>query len=61
MSTSTTPTKAQLIARAEVLAPLLAERAGETERQRRLPDETIDELIAQGLLRIAKPERFGGY
>ncbi len=61
MSTSATPTKAQLIARAEELAPLLAERAAETERQRRLPDETIDELRAQGLLRIAKPERFGGY
>ena len=61
MSTSAPPTKAQLIARAEELAPLLAERAAETERQRRLPDETIDELRAQGLLRIAKPERFGGY
>ena len=62
MSTSATPTKAQLIARAEELAALLAERAAETERQRRLPDETIDELRAQRPVADRRSlARFGGY
>ncbi|HEY7968067.1 MAG TPA: acyl-CoA dehydrogenase family protein [Solirubrobacteraceae bacterium] len=51
----------ELIARAEALIPVLAARAGEAERLRRIPDETIADLREAGLLRIAKPPGFGGY
>ncbi|MCP5266211.1 MAG: acyl-CoA dehydrogenase family protein [Burkholderiaceae bacterium] len=45
---------------AREMAPRLAERAAEAERQRRCPQETIDELHESGLLRIMQPARFGG-
>lgn len=49
-----------LLARAEALVPTLAARAEETERLRRIPDETIADLKAAGLHRICQPARFGG-
>lgn len=49
-----------LIGRASALVPFLKERAAEAERLRRLPDESLDALIASGLYRIAVPIRFGG-
>ena len=42
------------------LAPALRERAGEAEKQRRLSQETVDELVAAGLYRAYLPARFGG-
>jgi 3-hydroxy-9,10-secoandrosta-1,3,5(10)-triene-9,17-dione monooxygenase len=53
-------TKDEAIARAGELVPVLAERAAAAEELRRIPDETIGDLKAAGLLRLAKPERFGG-
>jgi alkylation response protein AidB-like acyl-CoA dehydrogenase len=53
--------RGQLLARASALVPVLAERALETERRRRIPDETVADLRQAGLLRIANPERYGGY
>ncbi|HLH67902.1 MAG TPA: acyl-CoA dehydrogenase family protein [Candidatus Dormibacteraeota bacterium] len=54
-------TREELLRRASELVPVLAERALETERLRRIPDQTIDDLRRLGLLRIANPERYGGY
>src|ERR671933_337573 len=51
----------ELLERAEALVQVLAERAGETERLRRIPDETVRDLCAAGLLRLPNPERYGGY
>jgi 3-hydroxy-9,10-secoandrosta-1,3,5(10)-triene-9,17-dione monooxygenase len=45
---------------AAALAPRLAERAAECERQRRIPQETIADLHAAGLMRLMQPTRFGG-
>ena len=39
---------------------MLRERAAEAEELRRLPDESLDALMASGLYRIAVPARFGG-
>lgn len=63
MSAVTKPpvTREELLRRASELVPVLAERALETERLRRIPDQTIDDLRRLGLLRIANPERYGGY
>ncbi|WP_438001038.1 acyl-CoA dehydrogenase family protein [Sorangium sp. So ce185] len=49
-----------LVARAARLVPRLRERARETETLRRLPDETIGELRASGLLDLFKPRSHGG-
>jgi GTP cyclohydrolase II len=40
---------------------VLAERAIETERLRRIPDETVNDFREAGLLRTANPKRFGSY
>ena len=49
-----------LLARAEALIPALRERADEAEALRRIPDETIAELVESGLLRATLPARLGG-
>ncbi|MFI5002933.1 MAG: acyl-CoA dehydrogenase family protein [Reyranellales bacterium] len=50
----------EMVERARVLAPRIAERAEDCERLRRLPDETERDLHANGLFRIAQPARVGG-
>ncbi len=45
---------------AAAMVPRLAERAAEAERIRRVPQATIDELHASGLMRLMQPARFGG-
>jgi 3-hydroxy-9,10-secoandrosta-1,3,5(10)-triene-9,17-dione monooxygenase len=50
-----------LIERAERLLPRLAERALETERARRIPDESLAEIEEAQLNRILHPARFGGF
>jgi 3-hydroxy-9,10-secoandrosta-1,3,5(10)-triene-9,17-dione monooxygenase len=42
------------------LAPRLKERAAIAERTRRIPDETLSELHASGLMRVLQPRRVGG-
>jgi alkylation response protein AidB-like acyl-CoA dehydrogenase len=54
------PSAAEMIARAQALAPALAERAGPCEKLRRLPDETVADLVAAGFHRVLQPARFGG-
>jgi alkylation response protein AidB-like acyl-CoA dehydrogenase len=55
------PTADDLIARARALAPKLRERAVRTERERKIPRESVDEFIASGLIRTLQPKRWGGY
>ena len=59
MTTPTTSTA--LLARAAQLVPVLRERAGRTERLRRMPPETVEDLVASGLVRVGTPERWGGH
>ncbi|MFC0862109.1 3-hydroxy-9,10-secoandrosta-1,3,5(10)-triene-9,17-dione monooxygenase oxygenase subunit [Sphaerimonospora cavernae] len=42
------------------LLPKIAERAGSTDENRRVPAETIQELIAAGFFRMLQPKRYGG-
>jgi 3-hydroxy-9,10-secoandrosta-1,3,5(10)-triene-9,17-dione monooxygenase len=53
-------TESTLLERARALAPVLRDRAEETERLGRLPDATIRDLRDAGLLRALQPRRFGG-
>jgi 3-hydroxy-9,10-secoandrosta-1,3,5(10)-triene-9,17-dione monooxygenase len=60
MTATRVASRAELLQRARDLVPVLKERALETERLRRLPRETVDDLLASELIRLGAPERFGG-
>lgn len=49
-----------LLARAEALIPVLRERVPEAEARRRIPDESIADLVDSGLIRATLPARLGG-
>jgi 3-hydroxy-9,10-secoandrosta-1,3,5(10)-triene-9,17-dione monooxygenase len=55
------PTVDDLVQRARDLAPALRQRADTAEQHRRMPDETLADLTAAGVLRVVQPRRFGGY
>jgi alkylation response protein AidB-like acyl-CoA dehydrogenase len=48
------------IERARELTPRIRARAARTEEDRRIPDETIGELLDSGLFNIVTPKMFGG-
>lgn len=50
----------RLLEEARRLAPVLRDRAGETEELRRLPPETEADLHRSGLFRILQPKSVGG-
>ena len=53
-------TAGELLGRASELMLVLKARAARTEELRRVPDETVRDLLASGLYRIGVPKRFGG-
>jgi 3-hydroxy-9,10-secoandrosta-1,3,5(10)-triene-9,17-dione monooxygenase len=53
--------RADILARAERIVPVLRDRAAKAEALRRMPDETVADLVAVGLTRTSQPARFGGY
>lgn len=55
------PDTATLIAAARDLAPVLRERAAETDNLRRLPDRNVADMKAAGLFRVLQPERCSGW
>jgi len=55
------PSPAEIVARAGELAPVLRARAAKAEELRRVPDETVADLVAAGLTRIVQPSRHGGF
>ena len=50
-----------LVARARAIALSLRERQADAERQRRIPQANIDEMLAADLYRVLQPRRFGGF
>ena len=54
------PTREQLLKRASALVPALRGRAPLTEQMRRVPGETVADLLATGLHLLGVPARFGG-
>jgi alkylation response protein AidB-like acyl-CoA dehydrogenase len=50
----------EALTRARRLVPVLRERAPRGEALRRMPDETVADLIDSELLRLCQPARFGG-
>ncbi len=55
------PSAEELVARAGALAPRLRERALRAERDRNIPQESVDEFIEAGLIHTLQPKRWGGY
>lgn len=55
------PASAEVIARAEALAPTLIERQAETEQRTFYAPDTHDEFARAGFYRILVPKRYGGY
>jgi 3-hydroxy-9,10-secoandrosta-1,3,5(10)-triene-9,17-dione monooxygenase len=53
--------KQDLIARARALAPKFAARAEAAEQARRIPRESVEDMLEAGFARILMPLRFGGY
>ena len=52
--------RAAALAAARALLPRIRARAARTEADRRIPDETIQEIIDAGLTGIVTPRIFGG-
>jgi len=55
------PALKELLSEANGLVQTLRDRALATERQRRVPEETIAEFRAAGFFRLMQPAAFGGY
>jgi 3-hydroxy-9,10-secoandrosta-1,3,5(10)-triene-9,17-dione monooxygenase len=51
----------EAVARARALAPTIRQRAVAAEALRRQPEETIQEIVDAGLVRLLMPRRWGGY
>ncbi|MGP0092652.1 MAG: acyl-CoA dehydrogenase family protein [Xanthobacteraceae bacterium] len=60
-SSGQTATKQQIIDRVQGLIPGFRKRAEAAEEGRRIPPESIQELIDAGIVRILIPPQFGGY
>lgn len=56
-----TPDALAVIERAKALAPKLAERAQQADREGKVSDETIREMAEAGLFKVLQPKRWGGY
>ncbi|MDB5570899.1 MAG: acyl-CoA dehydrogenase [Hyphomicrobiales bacterium] len=54
-------TREDLLARAESLIPALRERAEAGEKAGKCPDETVRDYVANDLLRVCQPSRYGGF
>jgi 3-hydroxy-9,10-secoandrosta-1,3,5(10)-triene-9,17-dione monooxygenase len=57
----TIPTRADLVARARALQPLLREHSARADAERRASDAVIDAVTEAGFYRLLSPRRFGGY
>ncbi len=54
-------TRQEMVDRARAMIPVLAERAGKQDENRRILPETMKELQEAGFFRILQPRRWGGY
>jgi 3-hydroxy-9,10-secoandrosta-1,3,5(10)-triene-9,17-dione monooxygenase len=54
-------TRQEIVDRVRALAPRFAGRAAAAEQARKIPSESVQDMLAAGLGRILVPPRFGGY
>ena len=60
-SPPTSANKPEIMDRVAAMGPRFAERAAAAEDARRIPQESVDEMIAAGFARILIPTEAGGY
>ena len=60
-SAAAVPDAAELVERVRRLHPLIAANAAQGEQDRRVVEETITALAAEGIFKLAQPRRYGGY
>lgn len=58
---ASTPPIDELLERARTLRPMLADRAQQTEADRRVSADVTQVMVEAGLYRLGQPRRFGGY
>lgn len=51
----------ELVQRAADIAPVLRANTAQADRDRRLPEESVQALIDAGVFQVWTPERYGGY
>ena len=56
-----TATKQEIMDRVSAMAPRFAERAAAAEEARRIPEESVKEMLDAGFARILVPKSVGGY
>ena len=61
ISSSSHPTREELLQRARDMVPVLRERAHQAEIDRRIPDVTQQAFHDAGFYRIFLPKRWGGF
>jgi 3-hydroxy-9,10-secoandrosta-1,3,5(10)-triene-9,17-dione monooxygenase len=61
MQDTVVPAREELVRRASGLVPLLRERAGWIDENRRLPDDVLTGMERAGLLRMRAPRQYGGF
>src|SRR6202158_3355308 len=61
MPPSPAPSKQAILDRVRAMAPRFAERAAAAEEARRIPQESVNDMIEAGLARILIPTEVGGY
>ncbi len=54
-------THKEAVARAQALAPVVAEHASTAETLRRLPENIVQAIVDAGLVRLLTPARWGGH
>ena len=54
-------TKQEIMDRVRAMAPRFAERAAAAEEARRIPQESVNDMLEAGLARILIPKEAGGY
>ncbi|MCM3767782.1 acyl-CoA dehydrogenase family protein [Neobacillus niacini] len=61
MEQSVLETKNVLVDRARAIIPKLREYSQEIDKNSRIPDEIVEELKKEGLMKVLRPRMFGGY
>jgi 3-hydroxy-9,10-secoandrosta-1,3,5(10)-triene-9,17-dione monooxygenase len=55
------PSREELVRRARAMLPALRARQAEAYASRKMPAETMREMVAAGFFRILQPRRYGGF
>src|SRR5258708_15222645 len=61
MTTTSIPTRQELVRRASDIVPILQKHASWNEQNRRIHEESLQALEQAGIFKLRVPKRYGGY